>query len=75
MNSETDFVAINSIFKEFASDVAMQIAANTDVLALGVLRRGASYGQWCYVAAWLGELHLRRRCAGRPDGEGIVVTN
>ena len=40
VNSETDFVAINSIFKEFASDVAMQIAANPDVGALSVLRRG-----------------------------------
>jgi len=28
INSETDFVAMNDIFKEFAADVAMQIAAN-----------------------------------------------
>eukprot|EP00931_Biecheleriopsis_adriatica_P080951 TRINITY_DN542_c0_g1_i1.p1 TRINITY_DN542_c0_g1~~TRINITY_DN542_c0_g1_i1.p1 ORF type:complete len:576 (-),score=218.13 TRINITY_DN542_c0_g1_i1:88-1815(-) len=31
VNSETDFVAINSIFKEFAQDVAMQIAALPNV--------------------------------------------
>ena len=31
VNSETDFVASNAIFKEFTSDVAMQIAANSDV--------------------------------------------
>lgn len=36
VNSETDFVAINSIFKEFASDVAMQIAANPDVNFISV---------------------------------------
>ena len=30
-NSETDFVAMNTIFKEFASDIAMQIAANPSV--------------------------------------------
>jgi elongation factor Ts len=31
VNSETDFVAMNSIFKEFTNDLAMQIAANPDV--------------------------------------------
>merc|ERR1719219_2720487 len=31
INSETDFVASNAIFKEFTSDVAMQIAANPSV--------------------------------------------
>ena len=31
VNSETDFVASNAIFKEFTADVAMQIAANSDV--------------------------------------------
>eukprot|EP00933_Yihiella_yeosuensis_P018554 TRINITY_DN15186_c1_g1_i2.p1 TRINITY_DN15186_c1_g1~~TRINITY_DN15186_c1_g1_i2.p1 ORF type:complete len:438 (-),score=186.77 TRINITY_DN15186_c1_g1_i2:93-1406(-) len=31
VNSETDFVASNAIFKEFAADVAMQIAANPTV--------------------------------------------
>merc|ERR1719291_535106 len=30
VNSETDFVAMNSIFKEFTSDLAMQIAGNPD---------------------------------------------
>jgi elongation factor Ts len=34
VNSETDFVAINAIFKEFAADVAMQIAANPSVVAV-----------------------------------------
>jgi len=34
VNSETDFVAINSIFKEFADDVAMQIAANPTVVCV-----------------------------------------
>merc|ERR1712039_121821 len=34
VNSETDFVAINSIFKEFAGDVAMQIAANPTVVCI-----------------------------------------
>jgi len=34
VNSETDFVAINAIFKEFASDVAMQIAANPSVVCV-----------------------------------------
>jgi len=36
VNSETDFVAINAIFKEFASDVAMQIAANPSVSCISV---------------------------------------
>jgi elongation factor Ts len=31
VNSQTDFVAMNAIFKEFAQDLAMQIAANPDV--------------------------------------------
>lgn len=31
VNSETDFVAINAIFKEFVKDVAMQIAANPSI--------------------------------------------
>merc|ERR1719433_1350721 len=31
INSETDFVASNAIFKEFTGDVAMQIAANPSV--------------------------------------------
>jgi len=34
INSETDFVASNAIFKEFTSDVAMQIAANPDVVCI-----------------------------------------
>merc|ERR1712217_110243 len=34
VNSETDFVAINSIFKEFAADVAMQLAANPSVVCV-----------------------------------------
>merc|ERR1719254_263846 len=34
VNSETDFVAINEIFKEFANDVAMQIAANPSVVCV-----------------------------------------
>jgi len=34
VNSETDFVASNAIFKEFASDVAMQIAANPSVVCV-----------------------------------------
>lgn len=34
VNSETDFVAINAIFKEFAEDVAMQIAANPTVVCI-----------------------------------------
>eukprot|EP00418_Pyrodinium_bahamense_P098984 CAMPEP_0179044978 /NCGR_PEP_ID=MMETSP0796-20121207/17944_1 /TAXON_ID=73915 /ORGANISM="Pyrodinium bahamense, Strain pbaha01" /LENGTH=965 /DNA_ID=CAMNT_0020741377 /DNA_START=72 /DNA_END=2969 /DNA_ORIENTATION=- len=34
VNSETDFVAMNSIFKEFAGDVAMQIAANPTVVCI-----------------------------------------
>jgi len=34
VNSETDFVAINEIFKEFAADVAMQIAANPNVTCI-----------------------------------------
>merc|ERR1712060_173440 len=36
INSETDFVASNAIFKEFASDVAMQIAANESVAFVSV---------------------------------------
>jgi len=36
VNSETDFVAINAIFKEFAQDVAMQIAALPDVSFVSV---------------------------------------
>merc|ERR1712008_299007 len=36
VNSETDFVAINAIFKEFAQDVAMQIAANPEVSYVSV---------------------------------------
>jgi len=36
VNSETDFVAINAIFKEFASDVAMQIAANPLIASVSV---------------------------------------
>merc|ERR1719394_2023521 len=31
VNSETDFVASNAIFKEFTSDIAMQIAANPSI--------------------------------------------
>jgi len=31
VNSETDFVAINAIFKEFVKDVAMQVAANPSI--------------------------------------------
>mmetsp|Transcript_119630 Transcript_119630/g.267253 ORF Transcript_119630/g.267253 Transcript_119630/m.267253 type:complete len:740 (-) Transcript_119630:73-2292(-) len=34
VNCQTDFVAINAIFKEFASDVAMQIAANPTVVCV-----------------------------------------
>ncbi|CAE7263149.1 tsf, partial [Symbiodinium pilosum] len=34
VNSETDFVASNAIFKEFTADIAMQIAANSDVAYL-----------------------------------------
>ncbi|CAJ1374830.1 unnamed protein product [Effrenium voratum] len=34
VNSETDFVANNEIFKQFASDVAMQVAANDEVVCL-----------------------------------------
>lgn len=34
VNSETDFVAINEIFKNFAADVAMQIAANPTVVCV-----------------------------------------
>merc|ERR1719367_1876121 len=34
VNFETDFVATNAIFKEFAADVAMQIAANPDVSSI-----------------------------------------
>merc|ERR1719265_356777 len=34
VNSETDFVANNEIFKEFTKDVAMQIAANPSVVAV-----------------------------------------
>jgi len=34
VNSQTDFVAINSIFKEFASDVAMQLAASPTVTCI-----------------------------------------
>eukprot|EP00929_Paragymnodinium_shiwhaense_P115477 TRINITY_DN843_c0_g1_i5.p1 TRINITY_DN843_c0_g1~~TRINITY_DN843_c0_g1_i5.p1 ORF type:complete len:604 (+),score=252.10 TRINITY_DN843_c0_g1_i5:78-1814(+) len=34
VNSETDFVANNAIFKEFAADVAMQIAANPAVVCV-----------------------------------------
>uniref|UniRef100_A0A7S4RJZ2 Elongation factor Ts, mitochondrial n=1 Tax=Alexandrium monilatum TaxID=311494 RepID=A0A7S4RJZ2_9DINO len=34
VNSETDFVAINAIFKEFAADVAMQIAANPSIVCV-----------------------------------------
>eukprot|EP00929_Paragymnodinium_shiwhaense_P115475 TRINITY_DN843_c0_g1_i3.p1 TRINITY_DN843_c0_g1~~TRINITY_DN843_c0_g1_i3.p1 ORF type:complete len:608 (+),score=268.82 TRINITY_DN843_c0_g1_i3:73-1824(+) len=34
INSETDFVANNAIFKEFAADVAMQIAANPAVVCV-----------------------------------------
>jgi len=36
VNSETDFVANNEIFKEFASDVAMQIAANPAINSVSV---------------------------------------
>jgi len=36
VNSETDFVASNAIFKEFTADVAMQIAANSDVAYITV---------------------------------------
>lgn len=36
VNSETDFVAMNSVFKNFAQDVAMQIAANPDVSYVSV---------------------------------------
>jgi len=34
VNSQTDFVAINSVFKEFATDVAMQLAANPTVTCI-----------------------------------------
>lgn len=34
INSETDFVAQNAIFKEFTKDVAMQIAANPSVICV-----------------------------------------
>jgi len=36
VNSETDFVAQNAIFKEFTADVAMQIAANPSVICVSV---------------------------------------
>eukprot|EP00930_Biecheleria_cincta_P045559 TRINITY_DN313_c0_g1_i1.p1 TRINITY_DN313_c0_g1~~TRINITY_DN313_c0_g1_i1.p1 ORF type:complete len:757 (-),score=226.83 TRINITY_DN313_c0_g1_i1:44-2314(-) len=36
VNSETDFVASNAIFKEFTKDVAMQIAANPEVTCVSV---------------------------------------
>jgi len=34
VNSETDFVASNAIFKEFTADIAMQIAANPTVMCV-----------------------------------------
>merc|ERR1740138_898905 len=34
VNSETDFVASNAIFKEFTADCAMQIAANPAVVSV-----------------------------------------
>ncbi|CAK9048846.1 unnamed protein product [Durusdinium trenchii] len=36
VNSETDFVALNEIFKEFANDVAMQVGALPDVQFVSV---------------------------------------
>jgi len=36
VNSETDFVASNAIFKDFSKDVAMQIAANPAVTCVSV---------------------------------------
>ncbi|CAK0911791.1 unnamed protein product, partial [Prorocentrum cordatum] len=34
VNCQTDFVAMNSIFKEFCEDVAMQLAANPTVVSV-----------------------------------------
>merc|ERR1719336_3581925 len=62
VNSETDFVAINAIFKEFAQDVAMQIAANPEVSYVSVENVPAD------VMAREKEVEMAKEdLAGKPD--------
>jgi len=62
VNSETDFVAINAIFKEFAQDVAMQIAANPEVAYVSVDNVPAD------VIAREKEVEMAKEdLAGKPD--------
>jgi len=62
VNSETDFVAMNSIFKEFAQDVAMQIAANPEVSYVSVENVPAD------VMAREREVEMAKEdLAGKPD--------
>merc|ERR1719343_890212 len=70
VNSETDFVASNAIFKEFTADVAMQIAANPSVMCVTADEVPAE------VQAKEKELEMAKEdLAGKPDEikEKIVV--
>ncbi|CAE8619764.1 unnamed protein product [Polarella glacialis] len=62
VNSETDFVASNAIFKDFANDVAMQIAANSTVTYV----TSAEIDQVAYAKEK--ELEMAKEdLAGKPD--------